>query len=136
MEDRNTLGHFEPGNKIRMRYKTSEELQTGIDAYFDQCKTEKLIPSYSGLAGHLGITRKALYEYGQRDEFYEVVQVAKTKIESDYEQRLISGKGGSTVGLIFALKNFGWSDKTELQLDSRNVSLTGFKLIAPDGGQD
>jgi hypothetical protein len=137
MADRNELGQFEPGTKIRLRYKTAEDLQTAVEAFFIQCEAKGLIPTYSGLASHLTITREALYRMKNHgDDYAEVVQMAKTKIEADLEQRLISGKGGNVVGIIWATKNFGWSDRVELKMDSRNVSLTGFKLIDPNGSQD
>lgn len=132
MADRNELGHFEQGNKICMRYKSAMDLQTAINSYFDECKVSGQVVTYSGLASHLGVRRESLYRMKfHNDEFAEVVELATGKIEADYEQRLISGKNGNTVGLIFALKQWGWTDRQEITTDNRTMQLTGFTLINP-----
>lgn len=137
MADRNEIGHFEPGNKIRLRYQTAGALQLAIDGYFDKVEAAGQLATYSGLAAHLGVRRESLYRMrGHGSDYAEVVEMATGKIEADYEQRLISGKGGNTIGLIFALKQWGWSDKQEVTMDQRTVQLTGFTLVDPNQPED
>lgn len=90
-------------------FKTPEELQSKIDEYI---KTEER-PTLAGLAYHLGINRQTLYNYKERPEFLDIIKSATDYIESQYEQRLIYGT--NPTGLIFALKNMGWSDKKEVE---------------------
>lgn len=103
-------------------YNTVEELQARIDEYWNYIKGEAdegggwiRQPEYAtvtGLALYLGFTtRQALLNYEGKDEFVDAVKKAKTKIESAYEQALF---GKNAAGPIFALKNFGWTDKQEI----------------------
>lgn len=115
-------------------YDTVEQLQERIDGYWDYIQGEykdieeededgDLItrreftryaehPTITGLALYLGFTsRQALLNYEAKEEFVDAVKKAKTKIESAYEQALF---GRNAAGPIFALKNFGWTDKQEI----------------------
>ena len=50
-------------------------------------------------------------DYQKNDEYSDTIKRAKLRIENAYEMRLIDrGNGGD----IFALKQFGWSDKHEV----------------------
>lgn len=93
-------------------YANVEEMQTKIDAYFATAKIG--LYTVTGLALALGFTsRQALLNYQDKEEFVDAVKKAKLKIEQDYEQSLRE-KGRS--GDIFGLKNFGWDDKSDLNL--------------------
>ena len=51
------------------------------------------------------------------EEVSEMITYAKLMVENKYEMML----GNSTVtGAIFALKNFGWVDKTEIESTNRH----------------
>lgn len=101
-------------------YKTPEEMQEKIDAYFARCKEAKLFPTMSGLAYELEFTTQALRDYEKKDEFLCTVKRAKQFVEMAWEQALLSGKGS---GPIFWLKNnAGWRDKTEVE-QTVNVEL-------------
>lgn len=80
-----------------------------IENYFDSTKT----PTLAGLAFALGMSRQALYKYENKDEFVNSIKRAKQRIEAIYEERLIYEP--NQTGVIFALKNYGWSDKRELE---------------------
>ncbi len=90
------------------KYKSPEELQSAIDLYFDE--NDK--PTISGLAYHLGFeSRQSFYDAEKKPEFTYTIKKARLKIESIYETALHSN---ACTGAIFALKNFGWSDKQEI----------------------
>ena len=93
------------------KYKTVEDMRVAIESYFDETPFEKI--TITGLALHLGFTsRHDLINYqGYSEEFYHTIKTAKLFVENAYEQDLRS-KGGS--GPIFALKNFDWKDKHEV----------------------
>lgn len=83
-----------------------------VDEYFDTEKT----PTWSGLALYLGFeSRKSLHDYGQKEGFSYPVKKALIRIEAIYEQRMVQGQAA---GPIFALKNFGWTDKQEIVQDA------------------
>lgn len=73
-------------------------------------------PTITGLALYLGFTsRQAIMNYEEKPEFVDAIKTAKLRIEAAYEQAIF---GGNAAGPIFALKNFGWTDKQEI--DQKN----------------
>jgi hypothetical protein len=96
-----------PGGRPR-KYQSVEQLQTAIDSYFES--TEKV--TVTGLTLHLGFnSRQDLINYeGYSEEFHDAIKRAKLRVEVYYEERLV---GSHAAGPIFALKNFGWSDKLQ-----------------------
>lgn len=115
------------------KYKSAEEMQKVIDEYFESCfrvmrnkegeaiidtRTEKYCYeqykpfTVSGLAYALGIDRRTLLNYSDKDEFFPTIKRAKNRIEVFLEESLITG--GSCSGIIFNLKNnYDWKDKLE-----------------------
>ena len=82
-------------------------------------------PSLTGLALYLGFeSRQSVYDYEKRSEYSYTIKRARLMVEAAYEQALLSKY---STGAIFALKNFGWSDKMEID---NNVNLNG--SISPD----
>lgn len=111
-----TLDKKEVGRPLM--FKNKEELQKKIDEYFEVTPKEEWI--ITGLAQYLGTYRQTLMEYQQRDEFADTIKKAKEKVMAGYE---IDLKQKGRVGTIFALKNFGWVDKVEIE-SNVNVSLS------------
>lgn len=98
------------------KYKNAEEMKLIIDEYFDMCNNNRRPYTVSGLARHLGLTRKTLLEYQKKygGEYAVIIEDAKTRIEEFVEACLF--KSGIATGTIFNLKNnFGWSDKQEVE---------------------
>jgi hypothetical protein len=61
------------------------------------------------LARHLGITTQTLRNYSNKDEFANIIDEAKQRIEESLEEKLPTAR--SATGIIFALKsNFYWND--------------------------
>lgn len=98
------------------KYKNAEEMKVLIDEYFEVCNANKIPYTVSGLARHLGISRKTLLEYKNKygGEYADIIEDAKTRIEEFVETCLF--KKSIATGVIFNLKNnFGWSDKQEVE---------------------
>lgn len=94
------------------KWETPEQLQKEIDKYFEECKKNDEPLTITGLALALDTYRDVLMDYQNKDEFSNTVKRAKQIIENAYEKRLIqNGRSGD----IFALKNFGWVDKQEVE---------------------
>lgn len=89
-----------------LAYDSPTKLLEAITAYFDQNKRATL----SGLAVALGIDRSTLYNYANRDEFFDIIKNAQAKVEAIYEERLV---WDNCTGVIFPLKNMGWKDRQE-----------------------
>jgi len=108
------------------KWNTPEELQKEIDAYFKKCEEEEEPLTITGLALALDTYRDVLMDYQNKDEFSNTVKRAKQRIEHAYEKRLIAnGRAGD----IFALKNFGWKDKQEIEAD---VGITNINVKLDD----
>ena len=84
--------------------------EKAVDEYFEENESS---PKWSGLALHLGFSsRQSLWEYGKKPEFSLPVKKALLRIEQAYEDNLLTK---NATGAIFALKNFGWKDKQEIE---------------------
>jgi hypothetical protein len=94
-------------------YKTPGEMQKWIDDYFNKEK----IPTIPGLAYHLGFAdKKSLIDYEGKQDFLFPVKRAKLKIEAFNAKELHREKGNIT-GVIFTLKNLGWKDAQDIDLN-------------------
>lgn len=130
------------------KYKTVEELQEKIEEYFDFCdnKTKKIYSeklgemmvadpepyTMSGLAYALNLSRQALVEYKNKDEFGDTIKRARDRVEKDIDRRL-NDKSLFTPGLIFNLKNnFNWKEKTETDVTSKGEKVVSFTFIPPE----
>lgn len=105
-------------------WASPDDMQAAIEAYV-KSPPEKTIHTkdgpidvpvltITGLCLHLGFcSRQSFYDYEKRDGFSYTIKRARTLIEHEYETML---QMGNTTGAIFALKNFGWTDKSEVEL--------------------
>ena len=111
-----------------LAFKTVEELQDAVDLYFetdayiavgmDDSGEEKKMyaPTMSGLALSLGVDRKTITNYANKDEYFPTIKKARTRVEIALEQRLY---GNNVTGIIFNLKNnFDWCDKQEIKQET------------------
>jgi hypothetical protein len=117
-----------------LAFETVEQLQTAVDLYFetdayisvgiDDSGEEKKMyaPTMSGLALSLGVDRKTITNYANKDEFFPAIKKARSRVEVALEQRLY---GNNVTGVIFNLKNnFDWCDKNEIAHTSPDGSMT------------
>lgn len=121
----------EPANNVGrpLAFSSVEELERKIDLYFETDafismgfdgdeELKQYAPTMSGLALSLGIDRKTLTNYANKDEFFPAIKKARSKVEVALEQHLYTK---NVTGAIFNLKNnFGWADKQELEHTGRN----------------
>jgi hypothetical protein len=100
-----------------LKYKTPEEMQIAIDEYFEK----QIKPTICGLCLQLGFTdRHALLNYEKRDKFYTTIKNTKMRIQQYYEEHLVKPNNS---GAIFALKQFRWTDKQDLNIKG-NITLS------------
>ena len=91
------------------KIKSPKHFEEAAEAYFSQCKKDDEPVLLTGLILALGLSsRESLDEYGRREEFSDSVKKAKLRVQVEYEKKLY---GRNPTGAIFALKNFGWSDR-------------------------
>ena len=122
-------------------YKSVEEMQAKIDAYFEECEGtvltregEVVVDKYgepvmvgrkpmtiTGLALALGFnSRQSLLNYQDKEEFMDTITRAKTKVEQYAEERLFDKDGAN--GAKFSLANnfTGWKEKVETDINTKN----------------
>lgn len=112
-------------------YESPEALATQCEAYFAECEEKGERPMISSLAYFLGFADKTtLYDYRDREGFSHPIKRAILRVEMAYEQRL---EGNNVTGSIFALKNMGWKDKTEV--DQNITGAVPIQIILPPDEQ-
>ena len=109
-------GYF--GNTNALKYKTEEELQKGIEAYFNMCDEKEKPYTMTGLALSLGIDRITLINYGKRDLFFTLVKEAKERVQAQLEENALMGKSNSTFTIFNLKNNYGWRDTVEVKNDN------------------
>ena len=122
-----------PGGRPRL-YSTPEEMQAKVDEYF---ATESQ-PTMTGMILFLGfVDRRSASDYEQRnDEFSPIIKNARARIERLYESIILYRKEGQVTGPIFALKQFGWTDKTEQVMTFTNKPTVKFEFTDGDSSTD
>lgn len=121
-------------------FESEDELKSKVNEYFEWVKGEretvinekgeteerwKRIPEHvtiTGLALFLGFeSRQSIYDYGEKEgEFSYIIKNARLRVENKYEQNLHQQ---NCTGSIFALKNMGWKDKTETDLNVKTTEI-------------
>jgi hypothetical protein len=97
-----------------------DEIQNKIDLYFESLERKvgddivRDDPTFSGLALALGYTsRQSLWENSKSNKPISLpLKRAMLRIEESYEKGL---RLQTCTGAIFALKNRGWADKSEIE---------------------
>ena len=97
-------------------FKSPEDFIKLSDAYFKKNDGKKI--SWTGLCLAVGVTsRQGLERYKKGEhgkDFVDPIKRALMIVENYYEEEADGARG------IFALKNFGWVDKTEVDLNAKH----------------
>lgn len=131
-------------------YKSKEEIQEKIDAYFQECKGKILtdeegkaiVDKYNnpiiidskpltitGLALALGFnSRQALLNYQGRAEFNDTITRAKSRIEQYAEERLFDKDGANGAKFTLANNFEGWKEKQQIEADVSNTVTINIEL--------
>jgi len=105
------------------------EFEKAVDAYF---MDEQKQHTWTGLAIWLGFeSRQSLEDYKKKDGFSYPIKKALLRIESIYEESLFAK---NAAGPIFALKNFGWRDRQEVEQSGGTKN--ELKVTIIDSGAD
>lgn len=116
------------GPKYKLSIDTIEDL---INQYFTETKIEDV--TITGLCIHLNIHKDTFYDYAKKPEFKDILNMARMKVEHAYE---LSLRHNGRAGDIFALKNFGWKDKQEVDLSSKDFGHSLDKFVDKLGGEN
>lgn len=105
------------------KWKSVEEMQEAIDAYFASCEANERPPTVTGLTLALDFAdRSSLIDYQNDDEFSHTIKRAKLRVQETIESGML--KGYNAAGAIFNLKNnYGWKDKTEIDQTTKHEGM-------------
>jgi len=127
MEDKYNIMGAPKGNKFALGITTNgrppvfespKELEEKCFEYFKHCVDEKEKPTITGVTLFVGFcSRSSWDDYKAKDDFSYIVKRTKLTVQNSYEQ------SGSTFD-IFALKNMGWKDKSEIESTVKIESTT------------
>ena len=105
-------------------YESVEEMIPLLEAWEELIKSGAETPTITGLTLALGFADKStLYDYAKKPDFSHSIKRAITIVELGYEKAL---KESNATGSIFALKNFGWKDKSEINHQNNGESFEPF----------
>ena len=103
-----------------LKYKSPDDMQKKIDAYFTDCDRKEAPYTVTGLALAIDMSRQGLVNYEKKGEFFDTIKKAKGRVEEFLEQRLLSAN--CSTGVIFNLKNnFGWRDHSDISIGEHRI---------------
>jgi len=115
------------GGRPRKFTSADEIYKAGLEYITSTIEQEKHL-TFTGLCIALGVVKDTFndYESGKYDTDLEVfsgpLKDLKQRVENYAEQKLF---GNNPTGAIFALKNYGWKDKQEIESNiSGNIEVT------------
>lgn len=121
------------------KYSNVDEIEVKINDYFDSLLDEQkqeytTRPTITGLALYLGFCgRQSFYDYITKKDFSYIIKRAQTIIEMSYEEMLLSK---TATGAIFALKNMGWKDKSEVEQTVTDITPPRIEFITNNKQDD
>ena len=101
-------------------------LSKGLE-YFEAMKEQQRPHTITGLALWLHTTRETLMDYQQQDDFFDVVKRLKLMVENYAEEQAFTAR--NPAGAIFALKQYGWKDKQEIDNTSGGKAIEGLVVV-------
>jgi len=103
------------------KFKSPEQLQKLIDAYYIDCDEREAPYTIEGLAYACNCDRRTITNYAKDSKFFPTIKRAREKILARITELAIAGKGNAT-SIIFNLKNnYDYKDKTESDVTVKQV---------------
>jgi hypothetical protein len=110
------------------KYDSPEQMDEAVDSYFQYCTENQKPITYTGLCLFLGFAGRACLDgYLQYEGFAPSVRRAKSLVEMAYEERLVDPTRPAAAA-IFGLKNFGWTDRQEIDHRSADGTMTPSRI--------
>ena len=116
------------------KYKTPGEINDAVRGYVEDCTINEIPLTITGLCLWCGFeSRQSFYDMEKRDGFTYAIKSARLQVEHSYELKL-HGKQPAA-GIIFALKNMGWTDQQQIDHTSGGEPI-GFTIGIVDASTD
>ena len=103
------------------KYKTVEDMDKGIEEYFNKCDMDDEPYTITGLALHLGFYgRQELLNYldyvdTNQHNFSDSIKKAKARCEDKLIKNMLTNKYNATTGIFVLKNNYGYKDKQEVE---------------------
>jgi hypothetical protein len=94
-----------------LKFENKELLIQKIEEFFDLIKKENEIPSVVGLAIHLGTNKQTLLNYQDREDFRDIIEDAKQKIEAQFTAKAYSGDIPPAIFIFTSKNHYGYKDE-------------------------
>ena len=94
-------------------FKSVEEVEEKINAYFNYCEEKEKPYTMSGLAYYLEVSRQTLVNYSYEDEYFDTIKKARDRVQMQLEENALSNKANPTFTIFNLKNNFDWKDKIE-----------------------
>lgn len=98
-----------------MKYKTTEEFDSKVKSYIEECEETGKPFTITGLALHMEIHKDTLIEYGKMDLFSDSYKKAKSIAENHLVNNALTGTYNSTVSIFLLKNNHNYTDKQEIE---------------------
>ena len=134
-----------------LKFKTVEELQNKIDAYFQWCDSRTrpvLIKdkngayfidepwprpyTVEGLASFLEVDRQTILNYEDREGFFGTIKKAKDKILANLTERSMDGQNNAAATIFNLKNNYGYEDKSSHELTGDKTKPVQIQILGND----
>ena len=112
----------------RPRLFTSvEDIEKKIEIYKDYLKANEKPPTIAGLAYFLGVDRVTLFNYSKKDKYFNTIKKYRDWVMMNLEEVGIDKGNG---GIIFLMKNYGYTDRQEVTVEHTNFGEVLDKFVS------
>ena len=99
-------------------FKSVEEVEEKINAYFKYCEDKDKPYTMSGLAYYLDVDRRTIVNYTKEEEFFPAIKRARDRVQMQLEENALLNKGNPTFTIFNLKNNFDWKDKIETNTEN------------------
>lgn len=96
------------------KWESPEILQQKVDEFFDLINKGEEMPSVVGLACYLGVHKQTLLNYQEKDDYKDIVNTAKQRIEKMFTARAYSGQIPAPIFIFTAKNHYDYKDSQDL----------------------
>ena len=99
-------------------FKSVEEVEEKINAYFKYCEDKDKPYTMSGLAYYLDVDRKTLLNYSKDEDYFPTIKKARDRVQMQLEENALLNKSNPTFTIFNLKNNFDWKDKIETNTEN------------------
>ena len=99
-------------------FKSVEEVEEKINAYFKYCEDKDKPYTMSGLAYYLDVDRRTIVNYTKEEEFFPAIKKARDRVQMQLEENALLNKGNPTFTIFNLKNNFDWKDRIETNTEN------------------